>query len=111
MLKSKLLKMLLIGSCLALTSCAHVKVYNRRVYGDLGVYGAHWAETLTDATGDVDKESWDKLRVGMLCMDSQAYTNVETALDQACVLVKCDYQTMEALHATFIKMRRLINAR
>lgn len=108
MLKSKLQKLLLITSFIAATSCGHVTVYNRRVYGDLGAYGAHYAETLTNKTGDVSKAQWDRIRVGMLCMDSQAYTDAETAIDQACVLLKCDYQTRESLRQGFARVSGVV---
>lgn len=102
---SKQLKMLSISLCIGLTSCGHVTVYNRRVFADLGKYGSHYAETLTDKTGDVSKAEWDKLRVGMLCMNSQAYTDAETAIDQACILLNCDFETRESLRKALDRVR------
>jgi len=94
----------------ALSGCSSITVYNRRVYGDLGKYGAHWAETLTDKKGDLTKEEWDKVRVGMLCMSSEAYTDAETAIDQACVQLNCDYKTRESLQRAMLRIRPIVES-
>lgn len=110
MLKSKLQKMLLIVSFAALSSCGHITVYDREVCGDLGNAGAHCAHTLVNKTRDVVKAKWDRERVGMLCMTSQAYNDVETALDQFCTAYNvCDYKTREAIAAALSRVRRVAN--
>jgi hypothetical protein len=107
----RLLKTLLISSFIGLNSCAKIPVYDREVCGDLGKYGAHCAHTLTDNKRDISKEKWDVERIGMLCMNSQAYNDVETALDQLCASFDiCDYQTREELKASFSRMRNVVRA-
>ena len=104
----KPLKMLWISSFIALSSCENLPVYNTRVYVDLGPSGSHYAETLTNATGDIPKTGWDQLRVGMLCMSSESFNDIETEIDQACQLVTCTYQTRESLRLAFNRIRPLV---
>lgn len=93
----KLFAPLLIVSFAALSGCGTLTVYNKTVCADLGKYGAHCAETLTDKKFDVPKAEWDRARIGYLCMDSQSFTDTETTIDQACVELKCTYKTREQL--------------
>jgi len=92
-----------------LTSCGTIPVYNARIYGDLGENGSHYAETLTDKTGDLKKDDWDKLRVGMLCMSSQSFNDLTTAIDQFCTAYNvCDYQSREDLQQVVRRIKRII---
>lgn len=103
-------KMLLTVLFVALGSgCGSVTIYDREVCGDLGAAGAHCAHTLVDETRDIPKPAWDSERVGMLCMNSQAYTDAETAIDQFCTMYNvCDYQTREAIREGFIRIQRVV---
>ena len=69
--------------------------------------GAQCAHTLTPANRTVLKSAWDIERVGWLCMDSQAYTDIETEIQQACVQSKCDYQTQLALNRALERIKSL----
>lgn len=92
-----------------LTSCGHITVYDREVCGDLGAAGAHCAHTLTDKKRDISKLAWDRQRVGMLCMSSQAYTDAETAIDQFCnIYPVCDFKTREELRAALARVKHVI---
>lgn len=68
---------------LTVLSCA-VQIKNQRWYGDAGDDGAVWFETLTNATGDVDKADWDKLRFGMVCSVAQNYADLKAVLEKLC---------------------------
>lgn len=105
------LKKLLISLCVSVTSagCGTVKVYDREVCGDLGSAGARCTHTLVDKVRDVPKAQWDRERVGMLCMSSQAYSDAESAVEQLCAVYQCDYQTRESLRAAFSRVRKLKN--
>jgi hypothetical protein len=94
---------------LELTGCGHLTIYDREICADLGKYGAQCAHTLTDGTREVPKEAWDRERVGMLCMSSQAYTDTETAIDQACVELRCDYRTREELRRALERVRPVVD--
>lgn len=62
--------------------------------------GARCTHTLTDKTRDLSKETWDGLRVGMLCQSATDFNNAETAIDQFCTAYDvCDYYTRERLKA------------
>ena len=93
LLSNKVLPAVLL--VISLLGCqSRVAVKNARVYGDLGPYGAHWAETLTKNTGDVDKPTWDQMRFGMLCLSSTDWVATETTQQELCQEFQvCDYQT------------------
>ncbi len=103
-------KLILIGSFLALVSACGgvpVKVYDKEVCADLGSSGAHCAHTLTNKTRDIDKIDWDEKRIGFLCMDSAAYNDTETAIDQFCRAIKCDYVTRQQISAAVARLKSL----
>ena len=84
------------------SGCGTVTVYDQEVCGDLGQAGAHCAHTLTNQTRDISKANWDIERVGYLCMNSQSFTDQETAVDEFCNNNQslCDYQTRVALQTS-----------
>lgn len=101
-------KLLLIASFIALNSCGTISVYDREVCADLGEVGAYCRHTLVDKKRDISKDKWDEVRVGMLCMNSQAYTDAETAIDQFCTAYGvCDYKTREELRQSFARVGRV----
>ncbi len=90
---------------IGIVSCAHVIVYDSEVCGDLGLYGASCAHTLIDKPRNITKSQWDKERVGMLCMDSTAFNDAETAIDQFCTAYKvCDYKMRGQLQDAFVRL-------
>jgi hypothetical protein len=104
-------KTLLIGllTAIALSGCGHVTIYDKEVCGDLGEYGAHCAHTLVDKKRDISKANWDQMRVGYLCMDSMAYNDTETSIDQFCATSKlCDYKTREQIAQVKARMRPVV---
>jgi polyferredoxin len=105
-----MLKLQLFVSLIALTSCTHIVIYDREVCADLGPNGAFCAHTLTNATRTITKQNWDKERTGYLCMDSTAYNDVETVIDQFCnnYPTVCDYESRANLKATFFRIDGLV---
>jgi hypothetical protein len=90
-------------------SCAHYKVYDKEVCGDLGDYGAHCNHTLVDKPRDIPKAQWDRERVGMLCLTSEGFNDTETVIDQFCQdNPRCDFVTRESLRAAISRVRGVI---
>lgn len=92
----------------ALSACGHVTVADTEVCGDLGAAGAHCAHTLTAEIRDIPKAQWDSDRIGELCMNSTAFNDTETALDQLCQTTNlCDFQTQQAVTKALDRIRRV----
>ena len=70
------------------SGCAKVSIYDKQVCGDLGEYGARCNNTLVSKPVDLTKEEWDIKRVGWMCVDSTAFNDTETALDQLCTVTR-----------------------
>ena len=102
----KLPKMLWISLFLSLASCAHTKIYDKEVCGDLGMDGAHCNHTLQQKPRDIPKPQWDLERVGWMCMDSEGYNDTETAIDQLCnSSAKCDYVMRQKIEDLKVRLR------
>lgn len=88
--------------------------------GDVAVasehVASHCAHTLTAATRNISVTDWQTKTtangggIGMLCVNSQAYDDSETAIQQACIYLHCDYQTRTALIQGFNRIRPLRNS-
>jgi hypothetical protein len=92
-----MLPKILLISLFAVTSlsCApKITIYDKRICADVGDDGAHCNHTLVEKPEDIPKAQWDKERFGMLCADSQGFSDTETAIDQICEtnLIQCDYK-------------------
>lgn len=101
--------MLLIVLSIGIGSCGTIEIFDREVCADLGEIGARCGHTLTDEKRNVEKEAWDEERIGMLCMDSEAYTDAETALDQFCEAYPalCSYKNRKTLKGFLERMQTL----
>lgn len=121
MLRSRLALPALMLLSTAISSCAifqaPIDVYDKEVCANLGdiVYqgvhiGARCKHTLTDKARTVPLLQWRNKKaieggsIGLLCMDSQAFADVETAIEQACQFISCDYKTREALQAALARV-------
>lgn len=74
-----------------LSGCA-VQIKNERWYGDTGPSGAVWFETLSDKSGQIDKASWDQMRVGMACTSTDTLAEVKREIEQLCSSTACNYE-------------------
>ena len=109
MKRSKKLKIvLMLLSIVAVISCKkqdEIQVYDKRVCADLGKAGAHCQHTFIDKPEDIEKEEWDRIRIGQFCMDSQGLTDTETVVDIVCSkYLKCDYKSRERFRAFIEEM-------
>ena len=76
-----------------LNNCSSVKLKNGEVCGDMDKYGATCNHTFTDETRDLNKEEWDKTRIGWVCMKSDLFANWKAALIKFCNDTKrCTYE-------------------
>lgn len=105
---------ILVFTLFLFAGCGSITIQDREVCADLGaviyqgtVIGAQCAHTLTSANRTVTKTQWDIERIGWMCMNSKDYTSIETEIEQACQLMKCDYQTATALTQALTRMRKL----
>lgn len=81
---------------LPLLSCG-VPIKNERWFGDVGPGGAVWFETLTDAQGQVDKQTWDSMRVGMACTTTDTLSEIKSEIEKLCSATTCDYETVQSV--------------
>lgn len=100
--------MLWIVLSTVISSCGHVNIYDKQVCGDLGPDGAHCNNTLTTNKVDYDKETWDKKRLGWMCVDPTAFNDTETAIDQLCTTTKkCTYKQRQKMEAVKARIREV----
>jgi hypothetical protein len=100
-------KMLLIALSIAINSCANapVTVYDREYCADLGPVGAHCAHTMISKKRDIPKAQWDIERIGQLCSDPRVFTDTETAIEQFCHQIPCDYQERQKVEEAMRRLR------
>jgi hypothetical protein len=89
---------------LTLNACGSVAVKDETLYFDEGSSGAHVAHFLTPGTSDIEKDQWDFLREGMVCLSAQAFGDFKKEFEQMCTLITCDYQTRQIMNDFFARM-------
>ena len=104
----RMLKLLLMLLLTVIVSCKTLDVKDAEFCGNLGEDGAHCNHTLVQAPRDLTADEWKIQSIGWLCMDSQDFTNTETALDQACQLLQCTYEEKQTLDAMKIRIRETL---
>jgi len=67
-----------------LSSCAKVPIKDSEWCGDLGSSGASCFNTLSDKQRDIEKEAWDKERVGMICTKSETFADWQASILKLC---------------------------
>lgn len=87
------------------TSGGSVVVKDKEVCGDLAEDGAYCRHTLTEKKRRLNKKQWDDIRVGWLCTNSTGFNDTETAIEQFCLQVRCDYQTQEQVRGAVRRMK------
>lgn len=83
-----------------LCSCA-VPIKNERWYGDEGLKGAVWFETLSDKSGEIDKLTWDAMRVGMACTSTDTLAEIKSEIEKLCSASSCDFEKVEKILGKF----------
>lgn len=107
--KFKLLAMLLIVSLSAIVSCGHVTVKDKEACADLGVAGAACTTTFSSQRRNLSKSTWDRERVGWICMRSNDYSDGEDALDELCRTTNlCNYETQQKVQTLKSNMRPIV---
>lgn len=100
---------------LTLTSCgAHIPINDHVVYGDKGVFGATQVHTLFTniAPIDIDRDTWNQMRVGMVCTQVADFAGIQKTVDQLCAQDKnnCTYEQQQAVAAFKIAIHRILVA-
>jgi hypothetical protein len=80
--------MKLIFALFFLVSCGTVTIKNQEWCADFGEFGASCVNTLNDKTRDIEKEAWDKERVGMMCTKSSNFADTKATILQLCEVAK-----------------------
>lgn len=89
---------------LLVASGCTVQIKNQRWYGDIGLDGAIYFETLSEAEGVVTKPEWDKLRFGMLCTDAQSFADTKAVIEKLChESSRCTYEQVNQMRHFFLK--------
>ena len=95
---------------LSLASCGAVTIEDHSWYGDMGPEGAYMFHTLSDEEGYLDKETWDALRFGMVCTNSDSFANLKAAILKLCHKNRrCVFEAKEKIE-TFFKRVEDFNA-
>lgn len=91
-----------------LSSCAQVKLKDGRVCGDMGSLGATCDNVFSDYPIDFDRNSWDRVRVGQLCMQADLFANWKAALIKFCNDTgRCTIEEVQAIQQVGKKIERL----
>lgn len=85
---------------LLVLSCA-VPIKNQRWFGDVGPGGAVWFETLTSAHGQIDKPTWDQMRIGMACTTTDTLAEIKSEIEKLCSSAPCDYEKVQSVLGKF----------
>ena len=109
------LTLLTISSALlVLSACNSITVYDRQVCADLGavifqghIIGAHCDNVLTSAPVNIPLDEWNSMRVGRLSFNSQGFNDDETAIQQACAILTCNYEQRTKIDLAVARMRKL----
>lgn len=84
----------LILLILVFSGCTQVQIQDHEWCGDLGPYGASCFHTLTQEKRKIDKETWDRERVGQVCGKGDAFAELKGAVLKLCRLSrKCWYSS------------------
>jgi hypothetical protein len=91
---SILLSIGLVACTLLNVSCSslphqEVKIRDGKWYGIKGKLGAHWFHTLSDSSGDITKDEWDKISFGMVATDSKNFASWSATIQKLCDSCNC----------------------
>lgn len=68
----------------------------------MGPLGASCFHTLSDDTRDLDKATWDQVRVGQVCTEAASFANWKAAILKLCKVTHgCTYEEKQRL-ITFV---------
>ena len=56
---------------------------------------------LTSGSNWISKDSWDRMREGMFCMDANAVGDFKEEIEELCSVASCDYPTTQAIQQVF----------
>lgn len=86
-------------------SCGQVKIKDHEFFVDEGIGGASSFHSLIADQSDLDKESWDKMRFGMICESTDVFTDLKKTIEDFCVMTKqCTYEQKAQLTGFVNKM-------
>jgi hypothetical protein len=93
---------------LVLSACSQIQVKDYTLYGDEGNFGAVAAHTLLTNIPPklIAKPDWDKLRVGMACIDAASFADIQATVDKLCAKHpgECNYQQIANFKTAVRKM-------
>lgn len=96
-------------SILSLTSCTKVVIKDGEWCGDMGSLGASCFHTLSDDSRDIDKDSWDKERFGMVCTQSENFADWKANLLKLCKETKmCSMDVLKKIDAFDGRIKSLV---
>lgn len=84
MLKGSSVKNYVILFALILSGCARVNLTDAEFCGDMGIEGAECFNLLSDQGRSLNKKEWDDERFGMICTQSETFTEWKSALIKLC---------------------------
>lgn len=98
---------------LLLTACKTVEFKNYEFCGDMGPFGASCFNTLKSDIRRIEKEAWDKERVGMVCTTTDAIADQKANIEELCHQTgTCTYEQideqikkLEAMKDQFLTLR------
>lgn len=77
--------------CAVLSAC--VTVPNIPLYGDKGTLGARKEYLLGGPGANINKQTWDKMRFGMVCTPVPEFSKLMAVIEKLCYQQgKCNYE-------------------
>ncbi len=91
-----------------LSACAQIPITDHEFCADMGEYGASCAHTLTTATRDLDKTTWDQTRFGMVCESSDSFADWKSVIEKLCSISgRCSYEEQQQVQNFFLRMSKI----
>jgi len=100
---------------LTVSGCgAHIPIKDHTVWGDKGIFGSTEVHTLFTniPAKNIDKQTWDMMRVGMVCTSVASFAGIQKTVDQLCAQNKtnCNYEQQQARASFKIAVYRILAA-
>ena len=88
-LKRSLKKISVVLCAFSLTACSHLVIRDQLWCVNYTDGSAHCESTLSGKSFDLNKDAWDKKRVGMVTTHVETLKDIKVLIKQACSELRC----------------------
>jgi len=90
------MRVLCILAILCTIGCNQIQINDQLWFADKGPLGAIGIHTLDTGVVQLDKETWDRARIGMLCTDVATFADIKKSIELLCSRTTCNYPAINA---------------